>query len=367
VKGHTLEIEKELGTIAEAIKKEQAGKISFTKEEQKRILEASGTIRASVMQLLLEVIAAQQAQKPAGGREREWGEVPVKWEDKGGADGRGRREKGQPQAKATPKEVQAKETQGTQTRKETGSKGEERKTKEGQSKKANPQEGSWQTVSYAAKLKANIPLKETTVKMQGKSVEEVKAKLVRKLDIETTEPSDPREKRRSCPREQERGTTKKARNGVQNDRRNRDGVEEEAKPHSHADRTGDRMERGGDCRGGFLEERLDPEHRHNGRIQGGLKVPGQEAVSKVTEGEPDVRGGTTTPQSPHREAQDRGGADHGLRFNCNGLGHIAKSCKQKPKCHKCGKEGHKIKECRAEKSGTANRQGTEPTTRSDPR
>jgi hypothetical protein len=185
VKGHTLEIEKELGTIAEAIKKEQAGKISFTKEEQKRILEASGTIRASVMQLLLEVIAAQQAQKPAGGREREWGEVPGKWEDKGGADGRGRREKGQPQAKATPKEVQAKETQGTQTRKETGSKGEERKTKEGQSKKANPQEGSWQTVSYAAKLKANIPLKEeTTVKMQGKSVEEVKAKLVRKLDIE---------------------------------------------------------------------------------------------------------------------------------------------------------------------------------------
>jgi hypothetical protein len=183
----------------------------------------------------------------------------------------------------------------------------------------------------------------------------------------TTEPSDPHEKRRSCPRKQERGTTKKARNGVQNDRRNRDGVEEEAKPHSHADRTGDRMERGGDCRGGFLGERLDPEHRHNGRIQGGLKVPGQEAVSKVTEGEPDVRGGTTTPQSPHREAQDRGGADHGLRFNCNGLGHIAKSCKQKPKCHKCGKEGHKIKECRAEKSGTANRQGTEPTTRSDPR
>jgi hypothetical protein len=60
----TLEIEKELGTIANAIKKEQAGKISFTKEKQKRILEASGTIRASVMQLL-EVIATQQAQKRA--------------------------------------------------------------------------------------------------------------------------------------------------------------------------------------------------------------------------------------------------------------------------------------------------------------
>jgi hypothetical protein len=57
--------------------------------------------------------------------------------------------------------------------------------KEGQPKKANPQEGSWQTVSYAAKLKAKIPVKdETTVKMQGKAAEEVKAKLVRKLDIE---------------------------------------------------------------------------------------------------------------------------------------------------------------------------------------
>jgi hypothetical protein len=65
VKAHTLEVEKELGTIAKAIKKEQTEKISFTKEEQKRILEASGTIRASVMQLLLEVIAAQQAQKRA--------------------------------------------------------------------------------------------------------------------------------------------------------------------------------------------------------------------------------------------------------------------------------------------------------------
>jgi hypothetical protein len=41
-------------------------------------------------------------------------------------------------------------------------------------------------------------------------------------------------------------------------------------------------------------------------------------------------------------------------FNCNGLGHIPRSCKQKPKCHKCDKEGHKIKECRAEKSECGN-------------
>jgi transposase-like protein len=41
-------------------------------------------------------------------------------------------------------------------------------------------------------------------------------------------------------------------------------------------------------------------------------------------------------------------------YNCNGLGHISKSSQQKPKCHKCGKEGHKIKECRAEKSECGN-------------
>ncbi|KAH0813360.1 hypothetical protein GEV33_009431 [Tenebrio molitor] len=61
----TLEIEKELGTIANAIKKEQAGKISFTKEEQKRILEASGTIRSSVMQLL-ESLKLPPEQEPWG-------------------------------------------------------------------------------------------------------------------------------------------------------------------------------------------------------------------------------------------------------------------------------------------------------------
>jgi hypothetical protein len=75
------------------------------------------------------------------------------------------------------------ETRRTQTSKEP--RGEEKKKKERQPKESNPQEGSWKTVSYASKLKAKIPVKEeTTVKIQGKSAEEVKAKLVRTLDIE---------------------------------------------------------------------------------------------------------------------------------------------------------------------------------------
>jgi hypothetical protein len=143
VKGHTLEIEKELGTIAKVIKKEQQGKISFTKEEQKRILEASGTIRASVMQLLLKVIATQQAQKRAeerAAKQEEETEKLKKQLKRAEESGKGAKsqvsmmtkgvqtegaagKKGQPQAKETPKEVQARET--TQTRKEAGSKGEE--------------------------------------------------------------------------------------------------------------------------------------------------------------------------------------------------------------------------------------------------
>jgi hypothetical protein len=39
--------------------------------------------------------------------------------------------------------------------------------------------------------------------------------------------------------------------------------------------------------------------------------PGSDVRSP--ERELDVRSGITSPQSPHREAEDRGGADHGLR------------------------------------------------------
>jgi hypothetical protein len=155
-----------------------------------------------VTQLLVEVIAAQQAQKRAAERavkqevetemlkkQLRLAEVRGKeTKPQGGTKTRGIQTEGtpgkkaQPQAKAAPKEAQ--EIQRTQTSKQTEPKGEERK-KEEQPKESNPQEGNWKMVSYASKLKAKIPVKEeTTVKIQGKTVEEVTAKLVRTLDIE---------------------------------------------------------------------------------------------------------------------------------------------------------------------------------------
>jgi hypothetical protein len=132
-------------------------------------------------------------------------------------------------------------------------------------------------------------------------------------DRGTTEPGDSHEKRRSRPREQERRAAENVGNSAENDRGNRDGGEKEAEPHRHVDRSGGRMERGRDCRGGLPEERMDSEHKHKERIQRDLQVLGQEAMPEVPEREPDIRSGTTSPQSPHREAEDRGGADHGLR------------------------------------------------------
>jgi hypothetical protein len=58
---------------------------------------------------------------------------------------------------------------------------------------------------------------------------------------------------------------------------------------------------------------MDSEHKHKEIIQRDLQVLGQEAMPEVPEREPDIRSGTTSPQSLHREAEDRGGADHGLR------------------------------------------------------
>jgi hypothetical protein len=57
-----------------------------------------------------------------------------------------------------------------------------------------------------------------------------------------------------------------------------------------------------------------------------------------------------------RGREKEGGATEGIESARGKLedGFIRKSNQQKPKCHKCGKEGHKIKECRAEKSECGN-------------
>jgi hypothetical protein len=56
---------KSLTQIAKAVKKEMAGKISFTKEDQKRILSASGDFKSGIMELLLEVIGMHEETRQA--------------------------------------------------------------------------------------------------------------------------------------------------------------------------------------------------------------------------------------------------------------------------------------------------------------
>jgi hypothetical protein len=61
----TEETNKALTEIAKAIKKEMAGKISFTKDDQKRTLTASGEIRSGISELLLEVTGMQEETRQA--------------------------------------------------------------------------------------------------------------------------------------------------------------------------------------------------------------------------------------------------------------------------------------------------------------
>ncbi|XP_068917747.1 uncharacterized protein [Tenebrio molitor] len=60
IKKVTMETDKALTEIAKAIKKEMGGKISFTKENQKKILTASGDIKNGISDVLLEVIGMQE-------------------------------------------------------------------------------------------------------------------------------------------------------------------------------------------------------------------------------------------------------------------------------------------------------------------
>ncbi|KAH0820870.1 hypothetical protein GEV33_001921 [Tenebrio molitor] len=187
VKWHTLEIEKELGMIAKAIKNEQEGKISFTKEEQKRILEASGTIRASVTQLGESGEArggggdAEEATQ-AGGREGKRDEAPRRHEDKGDSDGRDAGKEGATLSESST-ERGARDSENRNEQTDRAKRGREKKG--GATEGIESASGKLEDGFIRFKLKAKIPVKEeTTVKIQGKTAEEVKAKLVRTLDIE---------------------------------------------------------------------------------------------------------------------------------------------------------------------------------------
>jgi hypothetical protein len=157
---------------------------------------------------------------------------------------------------------------------------------------------------------------ETTVKMQGKAAEEVKAKLVRKLDIEKiggplsqvipTKRGEIVLVSRNEEQRKKLETVLKATEGIEM------GLKKKLNPTVTL--TG--------LETGWKEEEIVEEvFQKNGWIQSTSTMEEFKGAfmflarkrCQVTEGEPDFRGGTTPPHCLHREAEDHGGADHGLR------------------------------------------------------
>jgi hypothetical protein len=153
------------------------------------------------------------------------------------------------------------------------------------------------------------------VKMQGKAAEEVKAKLVRKLDIEKiggplsqvipTKRGEVVLVSRNEEQRKKLETVLKATEGIEM------GLKKKLNPTVTL--TG--------LETGWKEEEIVEEvFQKNGWIQSTSTMEEFKGAfmflarkrCQVTEGEPDVRGGTTPPHCLHREA-DHGGADHGLR------------------------------------------------------
>jgi hypothetical protein len=173
----------------------------------------------------------------AGIREGKRDEAPRRHEDKGDSDGRDAGKEGATLSESST-ERGARDSENRNEQTDRAKRGREKKG--GATEGIESASGKLEDGFIRFKLKAKIPVKEeTTVKIQGKTVEEVKAKLVRTLDIEnrgTTEPGDSHEKRRSRPREQELRAAENVGNGAENDDLN--GVEKEAE--CHVDRSGDR-------------------------------------------------------------------------------------------------------------------------------
>jgi hypothetical protein len=140
----------------------------------------------------------------AGGREGKRDEAPRRHEDKGDSDGRDAGKEGATLSESST-ERGARDSENRNEQTDRAKRGREKKG--GATEGTESASGKLEDGFIRFKLKAKIPVKEeTTVKIQGKTAEEVKAKLVRTLDIEnrgTTEPGDSHEKRRSRPREQE--------------------------------------------------------------------------------------------------------------------------------------------------------------------
>jgi hypothetical protein len=194
IKKLTVETSRSLTEIAKAIKKEMGGKISFTKEDQKRILSASGDIKSSITELLLEVIGMQEETRRAEERARKAENQIGKLEEQirqlterqaqRRTEGEKKDLRGPSQRKLDllRKELhqEAMGEEGAQKAHKTSTEVPPGNTPTPAPRKRKPkkQEGEWNTVSYAQKLKAKIPERhETLVSTEGQSEAEVKKTL----------------------------------------------------------------------------------------------------------------------------------------------------------------------------------------------
>jgi hypothetical protein len=295
----TEETNKALTEIAKAIRKEMAGKISFTKEDQKRILTASGEIKSGILELLLEVIGMQEETRQAEARatkaetetkklrerirqlteEKEAQTRPRQKKTEGEKDLRGHSQKKLDQLrKELYEEAVREETQkrATETTRSTP-------TPAPRKKKQKKQEGEWTTVSYAQKLKEKFPARhETLVKFEGQDEAGAKrtlsglniheiggplAQVVSRKDGSLLLVSQGEEQKKRL------GNLEEETGGQGNSGR-------KAEPNHHAHRVGKRVETGGSGGGHLGEKRMDPD----GKDQRAIHRGGESALEESLQG-----------------------------------------------------------------------------------
>jgi transposase-like protein len=301
----------------------------------------------------------------AGGREGKRDEAPRRHEDKGDSDGRDAGKEGATLSESST-ERGARDSENRNEQTDRAKRGREKKG--GATEGIESASGKLEDGFIRFKLKAKIPVKEeTTVKIQGKTAEEVKAKLVRTLDIE----------RIGGPLSQmiptKRGEvvlvsrSEEQRKMLETVLITTEGIEIGSRRKLNPVVTLTGLETG------WKEEEIVEEVfqkndwiRNTGTMEE-FKRAFKFLARKRCQKSPKENLTFAVESRLHKALIER--QKIGVRltivfveemvqvprcYNCNGLGHISKSCRQKPKCHKCGKEGHKIKECRAEKSECGN-------------
>jgi hypothetical protein len=327
----TGETNKALTEIAKAIRKEMAGKISFTKEDQKRILTASGEIKSGISELLLEVIGMQEETRQAEARatkaetetkklrerirqlteEKEAQTRPRQKKTEGEKDLRGHSQKKLDQLrKELYEEAVREETQkrATETTRSTP-------TPAPRKKKQKKQEGEWTTVSYAQKLKEKFPARhETLVKFEGQDEAGAKRTLSGEWtqhprNRRTTRPGGKPKRRVAAFSQPGRRAEKETGGNLEEETGGQGNSGRKAEPNHHAHRVGKRVETGGSGGGHLGEKRMDPDGKDQRAIHRGGESALEESLQgpQQTERRPD--NGRKNAGRMFEKEEGSGGAD----------------------------------------------------------